>query len=142
MSTTVTTSTSKRTMKPKKTKSTKTSNATTNINIRIDKDVKQEAESLFDELGITMSGAINLFFRQAIRERAIPFYIKAKTDEEKYNEYFTPEMVKSIIEAEESIKRGNSITFTIDELLAMEDGDIPQRAKAFLKTNKKAVSSV
>ena len=134
MPTTVATST-KRTMKTKNTKSANT----TNINIRIDKDIKQEAEVLFDELGLTISGAINLFFRQAIRERAIPFPIKAKTEEEKYNEYFNPEMVKRILKSEEQFKQGNYISFTFDELLAMEDGDIPQRALDFLEKSKKAV---
>ena len=124
------------------TNNTITKTNTTNINIRIDKDVKQEAENLFNELGLTISGAINLFFRQAIRERANPFRIKAKTDEERYNEYFTPEMVRSILDAEERMKQGNYISFTFDELLAMEDGDIPQRAIDFLNANKKAVRSV
>ena len=55
------------------------------INIRIDEDVKHDAEILFEKLGLNMSSAINVFFRQAIREQAIPFQIKAKTDEEKYH---------------------------------------------------------
>ena len=55
--------------------------ATTNINIRIDKNIKQEAETLFEKLGMSVSGAINIFFRQAIRQQAIPFEIKAGTTE-------------------------------------------------------------
>ena len=54
---------------------------TTNINIRIDKNIKQEAETLFEKLGMSISGAINIFFRQAIRQQAIPFEIKAATTE-------------------------------------------------------------
>jgi len=42
----------------------------TNVTIRIDDNVKKEAETLFDELGLSISGAINIFFRQAIREQA------------------------------------------------------------------------
>jgi len=49
----------------------------TNITIRIDEGIKKEAEILFDKLGLSMSGAINVFFRQAIREQAIPFQIHA-----------------------------------------------------------------
>ena len=51
----------------------------TNITFRIDEDVKRDAEILFENLGFTISGAINVFFRQAIREQAIPFKIKAVT---------------------------------------------------------------
>jgi len=113
---------------------------TTNINIRIDANVKQEAETLFEKLGMSVSGAINIFFRQAIREQAIPFQIRAKTPAEEYNDYFSPVVVKSILESAERIKRGESITFTIDELIAIEDGDIPQRAIEFLESHKKAVN--
>jgi len=43
----------------------------------MDKDIKMNADKLFNELGFNMTTAINAFIRQALRERAIPFYIKA-----------------------------------------------------------------
>jgi DNA-damage-inducible protein J len=110
----------------------------TNITIRIDDDVKREAETLFDKLGMSISGAINVFFRQAIREQAIPFPIRAKTAKEKYDEYFTPEVVKSILRSAEQAERGEVITFTMAELIAMEEGEIPQRALDFMEARKKA----
>ena len=48
---------------------------TTNITIRIDKDIKREADILFAELGLTFNTAVNIFLRQAIREGRIPFMI-------------------------------------------------------------------
>ena len=45
----------------------------TNLNIRTDKDVKEQAEQLFAELGLNMTTAINLFLRTAIRKHGIPF---------------------------------------------------------------------
>jgi addiction module RelB/DinJ family antitoxin len=54
-----------------------TSSIMTNLNIRIDKTVKAEAEALLAELGLTMSTAINLFMRQTLRQRKIPFEITA-----------------------------------------------------------------
>ena len=48
------------------------------INVRLDDNVKQEAEVLFEHLGLSVSGAINIFFRQAIREQAIPFAISRR----------------------------------------------------------------
>lgn len=50
--------------------------ATANLNIRIDKDIKEEAEELYRELGLTMSGAINIFLRASVRERGIPFSLR------------------------------------------------------------------
>ena len=47
--------------------------ATTNLNIRTDKEIKDQAEQIFAELGITMSTAVNIFLRTAVREHGIPF---------------------------------------------------------------------
>jgi DNA-damage-inducible protein J len=47
--------------------------SSTNLNIRTDKDVKEQTEQLFAELGLNMTTAINLFLRTAIRKRGIPF---------------------------------------------------------------------
>ena len=48
-----------------------------NVNIRMDSEIKEQADRLFSELGFNLTTAINAFVRQALRERAIPFYIKA-----------------------------------------------------------------
>ena len=50
--------------------------AKTNLNIRTDKDIKDKAESIFNELGLSMTTAINLFLRTTIREHGIPFELK------------------------------------------------------------------
>lgn len=50
--------------------------ATTNLNIRTDKDIKDQAEMIFNELGLNMTTAINIFLRTAIREHGIPFPLK------------------------------------------------------------------
>ena len=50
--------------------------ATTNLNIRTDKDIKDQAEQIFNELGLNLTTAINMFLRTAIRENGIPFSLK------------------------------------------------------------------
>ena len=50
--------------------------ATTNLNIRIEKTVKDQAEEIFNELGLNMTTAINIFLRSSIREHGIPFDLK------------------------------------------------------------------
>ena len=49
---------------------------TTNLNIRIDKDIKNKADKLLAELGMNMTTAINIFLRMMIRENAIPFELR------------------------------------------------------------------
>ena len=93
----------------------------TNITVRIDETVKKEAETLFDKLGLSMSGAINVFFRQAIREQAIPFAIRAATPEEKYSEYFNPYNMKVLMESIEQAKNGQIVRKSLAELEAMEN---------------------
>ena len=48
---------------------------TTNISIRMDSELKAQADDLFAELGMNLSTAFNIFVRQSIREGRIPFDI-------------------------------------------------------------------
>ena len=48
---------------------------TINVTIRLDKDIKEKAEALFDEFGMNLSTAFNIFARQALRQGKIPFEI-------------------------------------------------------------------
>ncbi|MBT9155771.1 MAG: hypothetical protein DDT37_00739 [Firmicutes bacterium] len=48
---------------------------TTNLNIRMDKKLKEQAEQLFSELGMNMTTAFTIFARQAVRQGKIPFEI-------------------------------------------------------------------
>ena len=50
-------------------------NTTTNINIRMDKDLKEQAENLFADLGMNMTTAFNIFLRQSVRQGKIPFEV-------------------------------------------------------------------
>lgn len=53
---------------------------TTSVNLRIDKDLKAQAETLFSSLGMNMTTAINVFLKQAVRSQSIPFRISAIND--------------------------------------------------------------
>ena len=48
---------------------------TTNISIRMDAELKTQADALFGELGMNLSTAFNIFVRQALREGRLPFEI-------------------------------------------------------------------
>ena len=49
--------------------------ANTNINIRMDTDLKKQFEAFCADMGMTMTTAFNIFARKAVREYRIPFEI-------------------------------------------------------------------
>ena len=57
---------------------------TTNLNIRTDRIIKENADKIYSELGLSMTTAVNLFLRATIRANGIPFDLKLSTDKETY----------------------------------------------------------
>ena len=49
---------------------------TTNISVRMDSDIKRQCESLYGELGMNLTTAINVFLRQSLRVGGFPFDVK------------------------------------------------------------------
>ena len=49
--------------------------ATTNISIRMDTELKKQAETMLADMGLNMTTAMNLFLRQVVRQGRIPFEI-------------------------------------------------------------------
>ena len=54
----------------------------TNLNNRLDKKLKDQAEIIFAELGLNMTTAINMFLRTVVREKKIPFELKLEKPNE------------------------------------------------------------
>jgi DNA-damage-inducible protein J len=50
--------------------------ATTNITIRLDEALKEQAERLFSDIGITMTSALTVFLKAAVRKGKIPFELE------------------------------------------------------------------
>ena len=46
-----------------------------NLNIRIDDDLKKDAESLFNDLGLNMTTATTMFLKQCVYRRGLPFEV-------------------------------------------------------------------
>ena len=82
---------------------------TTNISIRMDSELKTQADALFAELGMNLSTAFNIFVRQSLREGGIPFEIKLEQPNK--------ETVAAMLEAERITKDPNVKHYTnLDEL--------------------------
>ncbi|MFS9179575.1 type II toxin-antitoxin system RelB/DinJ family antitoxin [Streptococcus sp.] len=48
----------------------------TSMSIRLDSEVKEQAQQVFNHLGMDMTTAINIFLRQAIQYQGLPFDVK------------------------------------------------------------------
>lgn len=61
---------------------------TFNISIKTDEKTKKEAQKLFKDLGLNLSTAINIFLKQAIKEKGIPFYINSLPENSELDQAF------------------------------------------------------
>ena len=50
----------------------------TRVTIRVDRDLKERAETLLERMGLNMSTAVNIFLRKTVDESAIPFPVSVK----------------------------------------------------------------
>ena len=48
---------------------------TINVTIRLDREIKEQAERMFNDFGMNLSTAFNIFARQSLRQGKIPFEI-------------------------------------------------------------------
>lgn len=75
---------------------------TANINIRIEPEIKNSAEKLFSNFGITLTDAINIFLHKSIMEGGLPFDVK----------YPNKDTMAAMLEAEriagDSLEKGHS----------------------------------
>ena len=79
---------------------------TTNVSIRMDPELKKQADALFNALGMNLSTAFNIFVRQSLREGGIPFEIKLENPNK--------ETIAAMLEAERiahdpSVKRYSDV---------------------------------
>lgn len=52
---------------------------TTTITARVDSEKKREAEAIFNDLGMTLSGAINVFISEVVMYQGIPFQLRRRS---------------------------------------------------------------
>ena len=85
--------------------------STSNVCIRMDSKVKAAAEALYEELGMNLSTAFNIFVRQSLREGGIPFAIKMDQPNQ--------ETIAAMLEAERIARDPSVKGYTdLDELFA------------------------
>lgn len=88
--------------------------ATTSLTIRMDENLKKQAETIFDDMGLSMTTAFTLFTKAVIRKRKIPFEIEADADP-----FWSDENQAHIKKSLEQLDNGQFIVKTMEELEAM-----------------------
>lgn len=84
------------------------------INIKADAKVKQEVQSILNEMGLNLSGVINAFLKNLIRTREVRFTAGST---------MTPYLERVIEESERDLKAGKlGKPMTLDEALNYLDG--------------------
>ena len=79
-----------------------------NVNIRMDRNIKEQADALFKDLGFNLTTAVNTFVRQCLREQGIPFQIK--TQDSYYNEV----NMKRLLESKRQIESGQVVVKSME----------------------------
>ncbi len=87
--------------------------AQTTLQVRLEEDLKKNAETVFSDCGIDMSSAIRLFLKQSIIRGGIPF--KIKTDP-----LYHPSNLRKLRESRAQLLQGQTVSKTIDELRQYE----------------------
>lgn len=80
-----------------------------NVSFRIDSDLKEKADLLFAELGLSMTTAFNLFLRQSVREGRIPFEITLNK--------LSTETVAAILESQRLMDDPDSPKYALEDAL-------------------------
>lgn len=82
-----------------------------NVNVRVEPDVKKQAEDILDKLGVSASAFINMTYRQVILKRGIPFSVelpsRIKTLDIMTDEEFDEIMQTGL----EQAKKGESVPY-------------------------------
>lgn len=87
--------------------------ASSTITVRVDNDLKQRAECLFESVGINTTTAITMFFKAALRENRIPFELKGNSDP-----FYSDENMEHLARALEQFKNRGG---TRHELIEVQD---------------------
>ena len=79
------------------------------IQIRIDAETKRETKKILDNLGMDMSTAVKLFFRQIINAKNIPFEIRGENGLTLHNAEILRESIISAKNSNKSFKSGSAL---------------------------------
>jgi DNA-damage-inducible protein J len=56
--------------------------STVPLNIKVDGDLKRQADAIFADIGLTTSAGINVYLKKVVASKSIPFELKVETGDE------------------------------------------------------------
>ena len=78
-----------------------------NLNVRVDANLKRNAEKIYNELGMNLTTALNLFLRSSVRYGGIPFDLRLDQDYRTKDE-MKADILSKVAESEVAIAAGNT----------------------------------
>jgi len=82
---------------------------TANLVVRIDPELKEEAERILSGLGMSASGAITMFYKQIILNNGLPFEVRYPDHPLDISKMSEEELVKALEDGLRSAKEGKSL---------------------------------
>lgn len=82
-----------------------------NLNIRVDDTLKQQAELIFSDLGISLSAATTMFLKQVVRYNGIPFELRA-------DPFYSAENQERLLKSKERMEKTGG---TVHDLIEVND---------------------
>ena len=109
-------------------------NDAVNLQVQMDRSLKEQAEEVFAEMGLDSSTAVRIFFTKVARTRGIPFQLSAEPE-------FSPEQEARILEAWEESKDPANLSGPFSsaaELFKHLDEEVAKNEKAENRAAKSA----
>ena len=70
-----------------------------NMCVRVDPELKEQAEAILDQLGMNMNGTINMFLNQIVREKRVPLNLSLNSEKD-----VLPDLIMSVQERENGVE--------------------------------------
>ena len=86
----------------------------TTVSIRMDDALKNDFDSICNELGMTMSTAVVMLAKKMAREKRLPFEVSI-------DPFYSSSNMKALQESIEQMKAGKTVTKTLEELDVLAD---------------------
>ena len=81
------------------------------INTKVEKDIKEQAEEILSDLGLTISDAVRIFLKKVINYDGIPFSLKRNEKEHTY-ENLTNETKNGLLKSKMERNKENTYNST------------------------------
>ena len=86
------------------------------VSLRFDETVKRNLDQMCEEMGMNLTTFFMIYARAALRERRIPFEIRADD-----HPFYAKANVDAILQSEQEARQGRTVSKTMEELKALEN---------------------